>query len=46
MNYYGFGSDGWSGMMGGWGWLMGLTWIVWLVVGILLVVWLWQKVRK
>ena len=46
MNYYGYGDGSWGGMMGSWGWLMSLTWIVWLVVGILLVVWLWQKVRK
>jgi hypothetical protein len=42
MNY------GWGGMMGGgsWGWLLGLTWLVWLAVGILLVVWLWKQIQK
>lgn len=33
---------GWNG-----GWVGGLgllTWLVWLAVGVLLVVWLWQKI--
>jgi hypothetical protein len=39
-----WGSDmmGW----GGFGWLFTLTWIVWLVVGIFLAIWLWQKINK
>lgn len=31
---------------GGFGWLFTLTWIVWLVVGIFLAIWLWQKINK
>ncbi len=32
---------------GGWfGSIFFLAWIVWLVVGILLAVWLWQKITK
>jgi len=31
---------------GGFGWLFTLTWIVWLIVGIFLAVWLWQKINK
>jgi len=40
---------GYGSMMGGWGTfgLLGLlTWLVWLAVGVLLVVWLWQKINK
>lgn len=38
----------WGGMMGGgaWGTLAFLTWIVWLAVGVLLIIWLWQKISK
>jgi hypothetical protein len=32
--------------MGYFGLLGGLTWAVWLVVGILLAVWLWKKISK
>lgn len=42
MNYFGYG------MMGGWGggiW-MTLLWSVWLIVGILIIVWLWQHIDK
>ncbi len=38
-----------SGMMswgGGLGWLFVLTWIVWLVVGVFLAIFLWQKINK
>lgn len=42
---YGFGS-----MMGGGGSVVGLlgliTWLIWLAVGILLVVWLWKKINQ
>lgn len=44
------GYDG--GMMGGYGGggtfflLAGLTWVVWLVVGVLLAVWLWKQIKK
>jgi hypothetical protein len=31
---------------GGFGWLFTLTWVVWLIVGIFLAVWLWQKINK
>lgn len=40
--------DGW-GMgwgMGAGGWFFGITWIVWLIVGILAAVWLWQQINK
>jgi len=40
---YGYG-NALSG--GGFPLLMGLTWLVWLVVGVLLAVWLWQKISK
>lgn len=38
----------WTGMMGGgfWFWILWLTSIVWLVVGILVIVWLWKKITK
>jgi len=39
MSEIGFGM-GFFGLMGG------LTWVVWLVVGILLAVWLWKKISK
>ncbi|HEY4499549.1 MAG TPA: hypothetical protein VJH70_00235 [Candidatus Paceibacterota bacterium] len=42
---YGYGSDQ---MMGG-GWLGTtaiFTWLVWLVAGVLLIVWLWQNIKK
>jgi hypothetical protein len=47
MGYY--GDWGWGGMMGswgGWGWLMSLTMLVWLVVGILAAIWLWKHIKK
>lgn len=40
---------GWGGMMGqggGWFWLAAFTWLVWLVVGILLIVWLLKKISQ
>lgn len=48
MNY------GWGPMMGAWGgvgaglWglLALLTWLVWLAVGILLVIWLWKRIKQ
>lgn len=40
---WGYDMMGWGG---GFGWLFGITWIVWLVVGVLLAVWLWQKISK
>lgn len=35
-----------GGMMQSFGWFAGLTWIVWLIVGILAAVWLWQQITK
>ena len=26
--------------------LAGLTWVVWLVVGVLAIVWLWKQIQK
>jgi preprotein translocase subunit SecG len=46
----GFGSDEYADgifhMGSNWGWLMMLTWIVWLGVGILLFIWLLKKILK
>jgi len=44
MMNYGYGSMmGWGGGMG----LLGLlTWLVFLTVGVLLIVFLWQKIKK
>ena len=46
----GFGSDefgdGVFPMGSGWGWLMALSWIVWITVGILLIVWFLKKLLK
>ena len=39
--------DGVFHMMGsGWGWLMTLSWIIWITVGILLIVWFFKKLLK
>lgn len=46
MNYYGWGNGGWGMMDGGWGWFMGIILVVWLVVGVLAAIWLWQKIKK
>ncbi len=41
------GGDGYrQGMMGYSGGLMLLTWLVWLIVGILTAVWLWKQINK
>ncbi len=41
------GGDGYKyGMMGYGGGLMLLTWLVWLIVGILTAVWLWKQISK
>lgn len=32
--------------MGGWGSLMLLTWLVFLVDGVLLALWLWKQIKK
>ncbi len=38
---------GWNMMGWGlWPWFFTLTWLVWLVVGILIIVWLWKKINK
>ena len=34
---------GWGG---GAGWLFALTWIVWLAVGILAIIWFWGQITK
>lgn len=39
---YGGGHMGYSS----WGILMTATWLVWLVVGILLIVYLWKKINN
>ena len=31
---------------GGAGWLFILTWVIWLVVGILAAIWLWKQIKK
>lgn len=44
----------WGGMMGGgWGvgWVLGAflavaTWLVWLTVGVMLIIWLWRQIGK
>ena len=41
MGYYGYGTMGWGG--GVW---MSVFAGVWLIVGILLIVWLWQNIDK
>lgn len=43
---YGFGMMGPGMMNTPWFWLGGLTWIVWTIVGILVIVWLWKQVKK
>ena len=45
MDYGGYGSMmGWGGM--GWFGSLGfLTWLVYLAVGVLLIIWLWQKIN-
>ena len=43
----GYGMMDWGyGMMGGFGYLAGLTWIVWTLVGIFAAIWLWQQINK
>ena len=40
-------SGGWGGA--GWGlgaFLVVATWLVWLTVGVMLIVWLWQRISK
>ncbi|MDP2641597.1 MAG: hypothetical protein Q8P39_03690 [Candidatus Yanofskybacteria bacterium] len=58
MNRFGSSQTGEWGMMNGFGWgmmdgigtflawLFTLTWIVWLAVGVLAVVWLWKQIRR
>ena len=41
------GNFGYGPMWGGGGsWLFPLTWLVWLIVGILAAIWLWQHIKK
>ena len=44
----GFYGDGYTmgGFGGGWELLALMTWSVWLVVGILLMIFLWEKINK
>ena len=45
----GWGYGGGYGMMGDfgfWGWILSLGAIVWVVVGVLLIVWLWKQIEK
>ncbi len=44
MMYGNYGSM--MGWLGGWGIGMFLTWVVWTAVGVLLIIWLWQKISK
>lgn len=30
----------------GFGWLFTITWVVWLVVGVLAIMWLWRGITK
>ncbi len=46
MRNWGLGMMGWSGGFTALGILGTLTWLVWFTVGILLIVWLWQKIAK
>jgi len=32
--------------IGGWGIGMFLTWLIWSVVGVMLIIWLWKKISK
>ena len=49
-----WGMMNWGGDMmygGGYGWGLGalgitITWFVWTVVGVLLIIWLWRKLKK
>lgn len=41
-NYWGWGQN----MMGGWGSLAFLTWLVVLVDGVLAGIWLWKQITK
>ena len=45
-----YGMMSWGGMMGGggyfWFFMAGLTGLVWLIVGILLIMWLWKEMNK
>lgn len=45
---YGSMMQGWGGMMAGglWGVFAFLTWIVWLTVGVLAMIWLWNNIAK
>lgn len=40
----GFGM--WGNMGGLWSWLWALLYIVWLIAGILLAIWLWRQLTK
>ncbi|MBU3968715.1 hypothetical protein KJ991_00650 [Patescibacteria group bacterium] len=49
MNFDSVGCGGWGGMMGYgglWSWFMVLIPVVWLIVGILVIIWLWGKINK
>mgnify|MGYP001575364420 FL=1 len=42
----------WGSMMGDswgfgfWAWAMVTTWLIWLVVGVMLIIWLWRRIDK
>ena len=43
----GYGYEGMMGVGSGFFGTLGfLTWLVWLIVGIFLAIWLWQKISK
>ncbi|MEK7162479.1 MAG: hypothetical protein AAB730_01300 [Patescibacteria group bacterium] len=46
MGYGGFGGYGMMSDFGFWGWLLGLGAIVWVVAGVLLVIFLWKQITK
>lgn len=50
MNYGANMMNSWGGMMAGWGsfwfFIFALGAIVWLIVGILVIAWLWKEINK
>jgi len=46
MGYGGFGGYGMMSDFGFWGWFLGLGAIVWVVAGVLLIIFLWKQITK
>jgi len=44
MMYGNYGSM--MGWIGTWGIGVFLTWLIWSIVGVMLIIWLWQKISK